>query len=69
MKFEIGKFYRHTGGEEIAILGEINSAMYGNCLVGESNVRTCFKPIGRDEDSTVNWVEITEEEWMKNFSK
>jgi len=66
--FEIGKAYRHTGGREIKIVGEVNSTMYNNCLVAEENCSIGFIPIGRDEGAAVNWVEISEEEWLKNFS-
>lgn len=68
MKFEIGKFYRHTTGEELAILGEVETTLYGKCLVAESSDHVDLKPVGKDESNAENYVEITKNEWMKNFS-
>lgn len=52
----------------MAIVGEVETTLYGRCLVGETNKSANLQPIGLDESSTVNWTEITKEEWMKNFS-
>ncbi len=44
----------------------------GLTLVAEScfpSRNTELAPFGEDDDATVNWVEITREEWMKNFSE
>jgi hypothetical protein len=68
MIFEIGKCYRHTTGEEIQIVGEVNTTLYGNCLAAESNRKRDLIPVSKnDEAATVNWTEISQEEWMKNF--
>jgi len=66
--FEIGKFYRHTTGEEISIIGKVDSTLYGTTLVAESNTYERFKAVGSDASSIDNWIEISKEEWMKNFS-
>lgn len=68
MKFEIGKFYKHTTGDCLHILCEIETTMYGNTLLaeqrgGEEN----FIAVGRGEDSAVNYHEITKEEWLVEF--
>ncbi len=68
MVFETGKFYRHTTGQDLAILGELETTMYGKCLVAESNKSGDLIPVGSDESATQNYIEITKEEWMKNFS-
>ena len=69
MKFEIGKYYKHTTGEIINVLGEITTTLYGNTLIAETNdVYNIFKPVGKSEECTVNWIEVGREEWMKNFS-
>ena len=68
MVFEIGKTYRHNDGEEMQIVGQVDTTMYGNCLAAESNRSLDLKPVGKDESATANWVEIPKEEWMKNFS-
>lgn len=71
MKFEIGKCYRHSGGNySVKIVGEVNSVMWGNCLVAEENFpgqMTTLQPFGRDETSAINWEEVPEEEFMKNY--
>jgi hypothetical protein len=70
MTFEIGKCYRHTAGSEMKIIGEADSTLFGKTLIGENcgKETQMFTAVGRAEDHAVNWTEITEEEWMKNFS-
>lgn len=68
MKFELGKCYRHTTGTEIKILGEVETMMYGKCFAAECNNSTNLLPVGMDEYNAVNWIEINEEDWQKNFS-
>lgn len=70
MIFEVGKYYQHASGEKMAIVGEVNTTLYGdNVLVGEPDSTPNLRPVGRDESNTVNWKEISKEEWMKSFSK
>ena len=73
MVFEVGKFYRHMGsGQDLAIVGEVNTTMYGHILVAEvagSKCGTGLIPVGTYESCAENYEEITFEEWMKNFSK
>jgi hypothetical protein len=70
MKFEIGKKYRHTTGTEISVIGRLQTTMYGNSLIAE-----CVKThedlivVGSYESATANWSEISNDEWMDNFSK
>lgn len=69
MSFEIGKCYRHTTGHEIKIVGLLNTTMYGVTLMAECvGTREEFMPVGSDESATQNYIEISNEEWMKNFS-
>jgi len=69
MIFEVGKFYQHTTGEQLSVICETNTTLYGNnVLIAESNQSMNFKPLERDESFAVNWHEITKDEWMKNFS-
>lgn len=67
MRFEIGKYYKHSGGGMMHIVSAAKTTMWGWCLlaevVGEANLR----PVGSDEDYAVNWEEATEQEWMCNF--
>lgn len=67
MKFEIGKCYKHSGGGRMKIVGEANTTVWGNCLVGEETEGR-LTPVGRLEENAVNWEEISEAEWIKNVS-
>lgn len=68
-KFEVGKYYKHSTGELLHILGEVTSTMYGHCLVGESTWSDDFLPIGMDESNTVNYEEIDKSEWDENWEE
>lgn len=68
IKFELGKCYQHSTGSQLKIVGEANTTLYGKCLVGETSFGE-LTPVGKTEDHAVNYIEISEEEWMKNFSK
>lgn len=65
--FSVGKFYRHTSGKQMAVIGDVTSTQWGETLVAESNKGNLI-PVGRDAASATNWVEIDEAEWKKNFS-
>ena len=65
MKFEIGKFYRHTNGlNRIVVLGWIGTITCGVTMIAERPDGT-FKAVGDHEGATVGWTEITKEEWFK----
>jgi len=68
IKFQVGKCYRHNGGEEISIVGSVSTTLYGNVLVAESNKTCDLKPVGCDYCAAENWKEISKVDWMKNFS-
>ena len=67
MAFEIGNFYEHTGGERMAIIGELSTTMYGNCLVAESSKSADLRPVGHDEDAAQNWKQISKGKWLSSF--
>lgn len=67
MIFEIGKYYMHPGGEQLAIVGEVVTTLHGRCRVAESNRSHNLKPVGIGEGFAENWFEIKYEEWMLNF--
>lgn len=69
MIFEIGKYYEHTTGRQLAILGELETTMFGKCLIAEQNDGPNFISVGRDSTSADNYHEISKEKWMKNFSE
>ncbi len=68
MLFEIGKYYKHSSGGMMHIVGEVKTTMYGKCLVAETTEHYDLKPVGRNKSATENWVESNEQEWMTNFS-
>lgn len=57
MNFEVGKTYRHTSGEIIRVLTEVDSYMYGKCLLGE-NDKGEFIPLSTEEWATENYEEV-----------
>jgi hypothetical protein len=65
-RFELGKFYKHATGKQISIVCKAKTTMYGNTFLAEQSDRSDFMPVGFDTDD--HWEEITEEEWMRNFS-
>lgn len=70
MIFEIGKFYRHPSGRDMAILGRVTTTLWGESLLAECACQRghLLQAVGEDKTSAQNWEEITREEWMKNFS-
>jgi hypothetical protein len=69
IKFEIGKFYRHTTGFEIAILGCINTIVFGEMLLAEQNDSPYFITVGSEGEYTIGFIEISRDEWMMNCNK
>lgn len=64
MIFKVGKYYKHIGtGELLHIVGEVTTTMYGNCLVGELTNKYDLIPVGKTKDNTMNFVEISKNEW------
>lgn len=70
MKLEEGKFYRHKETDSyIAIVGKVDTTMWGDILVGESPEEPYgLIPIDGTKDSD-EWEETTKEEWVKQFAE
>ena len=68
MTFKIGKFYRHTSGRCLHILCRQDTTMWGSTLIAEGSHSSNLQPVGGDEDASANWSEITQQEWLVNFS-
>jgi len=71
MTFEIGHFYSHEAGRQIAVLAEVKTYKWGRMLVIEEADRTghsisCAE-IAEANDN--NWVEIGKAEWLQNFRR
>lgn len=69
MIFEIGKYYKHSNGELLHIIGEVTSTRYGHCLVGESTWNYDLLPIGMAESNAMNYEEIDKSEWGKYWEE
>ena len=63
MQFEIGKYYKHSGGKRLHIVGVAKTYSYGWTLVGEEMGYDNLLPVGSSESNAENYIEITEEEW------
>lgn len=69
MIFEIGKFYKHTSGKKISIVGCVETTMYGKTLIAEQCDHYDFTPVAyNSDDATEGWIEINKDEWMECFS-
>ena len=69
MKFELGKYYKHNTGEELHIVGIVETTLYGLGYAAETTTTPHeLKVVGMREDHATNYFEITKEQWMKNFS-
>lgn len=72
MIFEVGHFYMHTAGRQIAIVAEVETYRWGKMLVIEEADKTghsisCVEAGQEANDNT--WVENGREEWLRNFAK
>ena len=70
MIFEVGHFYTHEAGRQIAVLAEVASYKWGRMLVIEEADATghsisCAE-VGQEANDH-NWSEIGREEWLRNF--
>jgi hypothetical protein len=68
IRFEVGRFYRHSSGVYLSILCEAETTLYGRCLIAESaGEKGGFRAVGIDQASAENYIECSKEEWMSNF--
>ena len=63
LQFELGKYYKHTTGDKIYICGVCAPIYYNKCLMAESRDGV-FIPVGNHEGATLNWHEISKEEFL-----
>lgn len=63
MKFEYGKYYRHTDGSKIHILAVASTRMWGTTLLAERRKDGSIVPIGMSKFHAANWHEITPAEF------
>jgi len=69
-RFELGKYYRHTTGKCMHIVGTVETTMWGWTFVAEEHSSNHLAAVGFSDDScSVNWHETTEDDWMTGFSK
>jgi len=69
MIFQVGRFYAHEAGRQIAILAEVSTYKWGKMLVIEEADKTghsisCAEIMEANDN---NWIEIGVAEWIGNF--
>lgn len=70
MRFELGKYYRHTDGETIHIIGAVNTWAYGWCFIAENPWTSELKPVGYTDDTYAqNWEEVTVHDYLRGSSR
>jgi len=70
MIFQVGRFYAHEAGRQIAVLAEVLTYKWGRMLVieeadGTGHSISCAE--SDEEANDHNWVQIGREEWLQNF--
>jgi len=69
MQFEVSKSYRHSTGNEIHILCEVDtSAAYGRCFLAEDKEGNII-PLGIEECNDEGYSEIPFSDFLNNFGK
>ncbi|MBE3101238.1 MAG: hypothetical protein IMZ47_03090 [Firmicutes bacterium] len=61
--FQIGRYYKHTGGRMIHILMESETEVWGHCFIAEESESNSLCPVGMDSDAAGNWKEIPKKEF------
>ncbi len=69
MIFEVGHFYTHDRGRQIAVLAEVMTYKWGKMLVIEEADKTghSISCAEISEANDNNWMEIGRDEWLQNF--
>ena len=67
MIFEVGHFYAHEVGRQIAVLAKVETYKWGKMLVIEEADRTGHSISCAEIAEANNWVEIGVAEWIGNF--
>ena len=68
MRFEIGRYYKHSGGNMMHVVTAAKTYIHGWCLIAEDRDGS-LRPVGSDETSAVNWSEIDRVEWYSGRSE
>ena len=70
MLFQVGHFYMHNGGRQIAVIGEVKSYRWDRMLVIEEADKTghSISCVDAKEDLPAElWTTIGRDEWLRNF--
>ena len=69
MIFQVGRYYAHEAGRQIAVLAAVETYKWGKMLVIEEADRTghSISCAEIEEANDHNWVQIGREEWLQNF--
>ncbi len=70
MLFQVGHYYIHEGGRQIAVVGQVTTYKWGDMLVIEEADKTGYSiscvEMGQEANDN-NWTEIGRDEWLRNF--
>ncbi len=69
IQFEVGKYYKHSGGGVMHIIGAVKTTLYDWTLVAEVHGEDHLTAVGQGSDHAVNWEETTEKHWLSGFSR
>ena len=61
--FEIGRYYKHSGGETMYCCAYAGTYAYGVVMLAETGEGN-FKPVGDGPSYCINWREISEDEFL-----
>ena len=69
MIFQVGRYYAHEAGRQIAVLAEVETYKWGKMLVIEEADATghSISCAEISEANDNNWVQIGQAEWLHNF--
>lgn len=67
MIFEVGKYYQHTDGGFISIVGKVDTKRYGEVLVAEEATNKIILTFSNFNDNVEGWSEITKHKWLSKF--
>ena len=68
MRFNVGGYYKHSGGGMMHVLVSLNTKIYGYTMLAEFDDGS-FRPVGSDETNAINWVELDDvSEWHNKFN-
>ena len=69
MKFKKGKYYKHTTGQMLHMLGYVKTSGYGKTILAEEFSTWKIIQCGMDKYSSQNYKKIKKNEWNKKLQE